>query len=255
MLSRTVAHHVAKWRALGLAEISPEDLERLANRLAQLTGYEQDADNAGRAIGALARRMGISGDDLRTWLLAGALSRRPRDLPQDVRSQGGADGLRMERALANSEHSLRVAEAQLRQAHSERDALKEENNLLIESLDRARSSEQVRRYVGIAVIAAAILGGVVLSVGPALRAVPEVETQRPFGSPFLRSGVVRSGGGTVYKVPQTTSAVVTKLVSGSRVEVRQTVERDQQHWMEVEVGGVVGYMLSTELDVANPGLR
>ncbi|MDR3524812.1 MAG: hypothetical protein P4L66_12005 [Acetobacteraceae bacterium] len=234
-----------------MAEISPEDLERLANRLAQLTGYDQDADNAGRAIGGLARRMGVSGDDLRNWLLAGALSR----MPQDIRAHGAPDGLRMERALANSEHSLRVAEAQLRQAHSERDALKEENNLLIESLDRARSGEQVRRYVGMSVIAAAILGGAVLAVGPALRPVPQIETQRPFGSPFLRSGVVRGAGGTVYKLPQTTSVVVTKLVSGSRVEVRQTVERDQQHWVEVEVGGVVGYMVSTDLDVADPGLR
>jgi len=255
MLSQTTHAYIGQMERIGLAEISPEDLERLANRMAQLTGYEQDADNAGRAIGALARRMGLTGDDLRAWMLAGALNRRSRDGAHDLAPQATADHLRIERTLANSEHSLRVAEAQLRQAHSERDALKEENNLLIESLDRARSSEQVRRYVGIAVIAAAILGGVVLTVGPALRPVPDVATQRPFGSPFLRIGVVRGAGGTVYKVPQTTGLIVTQLVAGSRVQVRQTVERNQQHWVEVEVGGVAGYMLSTEIDVADPGLR
>ena len=48
---------------------------------------------------------------------------------------------------------------------------------------------------------------------------------------------------------------VTQLAAGTRVQVRQTVERDLLHWVEVEIGGISGYVLSTEIDVADPGLR
>ncbi len=236
-------------------DINPEDLERLANRVAQLAGYDQDADNAGRAVAALVRRIGISAGDLRDWLIAGALARKPLGPEPTIRAPNAADLRRLEQSLANSEHSLRVVEAQLRHAQNEREAMREENELLIEALDRARSAEQVRRYVGLAVVAAAILGAVVITSGPSLRPIPQGPTTRPFGSPFLRQGVVRGAGATVYRVPQTTGMVVTQLAAGSRVQVRQTVERDLLHWVEIEVGGISGYVLSTEIDVADPGLR
>ena len=237
------------------ADISPEDLDRLANRMVQLAGVDQDAANAGRAISSLARRIGVSGQLLRAWLIAGALGRGGAAAGPDIRAPNAADFKRLEQNLANSEHSLRVVEAQLRHAHNEREALREENELLIEALDRARSAEQVRRYVGLAVVAAAILGAVVLTSGPTLRPLPSGETARPFGSPFLRQGVVRGAGATVYRVPQTTGMTVTQLAAGTRVQVRQTVERDLLHWVEVEIGGISGYVLSTEIDVADPGLR
>jgi hypothetical protein len=236
-------------------EISPEELDRLANRVAQLVGYDQDADNAGRAIGAMARRLGLSGDNLRQWLVAGALLQTGQNSEAEIIPPDRSVAGRLERALANSEHSLRVVEAQLRHTQSERDALKEENALLIASLDRARSAEQVRRYLGFAVVAAAILGAVVLTAGPTLRPMATGQQTRPFGSPFLRSGVIRANGTTVYRVPQVTGMVITQLTAGTRVQVRQTVERDQVHWIEVEVGGVAGYVVSTDIDVADPNMR
>ena len=237
------------------AQISAEDLERLANRVAQLAGYDQDADNAGRAIGAMARRMGISGQQLREWLLAGANRYQQQDGEPEIRSPDQSDIARLERTLANSQHSLRVVEAQLRHSISERDALKEETSLLIMSLDRARSSEHVRRYIGIAVVAAAILGAFVLTSGPALHPTPQPEQTRPFGSPFLGTGVIRGNSTAIYRLPQVTAPVVTQLTAGAHVQVRQTVERDGEHWVEIEVGGVAGYVQSTMIEIVNPNLR
>jgi hypothetical protein len=236
-------------------QISAEDLERLANRVAQLAGYDQDADNAGRAIGAMARRMGISGSELREWLLAGANRYPQHGGEPEIRAPDQSEVARLERALANSQHSLRVVEAQLRHSQSERDALKEETALLVASLDRARSSEQVRRYVGIAAVAAAILGAAVLAFGPALRPAVQDDQSRPFGSPFLGTGVIRGNATPVYRAPEAASPVITQLTSGARVGVRQTVDRSGERWVEVEVGGVVGYVQSAAIDIADPSLR
>ena len=48
-----------------MGEVSGEDLERLANRMALLVSDDGEADNAGRAVGQLARRLGLSGGDLK----------------------------------------------------------------------------------------------------------------------------------------------------------------------------------------------
>ncbi len=231
-----------------LVDVSNEDLERLANRVALLVSEDGEADNAGRAVAALARRMGLSGGDLRAWLLSGALGQRYATT--DAPKHGGASRDRLEGDIAALQHGLRLTEAQLRNIQSERDALREENGLLIEALDRARSSEQVRNYLGLAVIAAAILGALVLYAGPSLHSVPSVEVQqRPFGSPFLRSGIVRPGGAVVRRMAQTNSLQVTELPSGSRVQVRDIITRDLVQWAEIEVGGVVGFALSSEIEV------
>jgi hypothetical protein len=55
-----------------LGEVSGEDVERLAARVAMLVSDDGEADNAGRAVGQLARRLGLSGGDLKAMLLAGA---------------------------------------------------------------------------------------------------------------------------------------------------------------------------------------
>ena len=56
----------------GLSEVGGEDIERLANRVAMLVSDDGEADNAGRAVGQLARRLGLSGGDLKAIVLAGA---------------------------------------------------------------------------------------------------------------------------------------------------------------------------------------
>ncbi len=234
-------------------EIGDEDLERLANRVALLVSEDGEADNAGRAVAALARRMGLTGGDLKSWMLSGALIRRGQPDGNDGPLAGTVSRERLESDISSLQHGLRLTEAQLRNTQSERDALKEENGLLIEALDRSRSSEQVRNYVGLAVVAAAILGGLVLYAGPSLHAVPGTEEhERPFGSPFLRSGVIRTGGAIVLRAPQTNALQVTQLAAGARVQVRQMVQRDLLQWAEVEVGGVVGYVMSTQIELQDP---
>ena len=231
-----------------LVDVSDEDLERLANRVARLVSEDGEADNAGRAVAALARRIGITGGALQAWLLSGAL--RDRNTVQAKTAPGDVPRERLENEIASLQHGLRLTEAQLRNAQSERDALREENNLLIEALDRARSGEQVRNYVGLAVVAAAILGAVVLYAGPALHSVSSSDPQqRPFGSPFVHSGVIRPGGASVLRMAQTNSLQVTRLAAGTRVQVRQVVTRDLLQWAEIEVGGVVGFVLATEIEM------
>jgi hypothetical protein len=237
-------------------ELGDEDLERLANRVALLVSDDGEADNAGRAVAALARRMGLSGGVLKSWLLTGALTQRGLPAESETPLAGTASLTRLESDLASTQHGLRLTEAQLRNAQNERDALREENGLLIEALDRAHSAEQVRNYVGLAIVAAAILGAFVLYSAPALHSVPSADTeQRPFGSPFLRSGVIRSGGASVLRVPQTNGMLVTQLAVGSRVAVRQMVTRDLLTWAEVEVGGVTGYVLSSEIELQDQTAR
>lgn len=57
-----------------VAGFSEEEIERLANRLAMLVSDDGEADNAGRAVGSLARRLGLTGGQLKAIFMAGAES-------------------------------------------------------------------------------------------------------------------------------------------------------------------------------------
>lgn len=236
-----------------MAEVSDEDLERLASRMAMLVSEPGEADNAGRAVSALARRLGLSGGQLKAFFLAGATdgihqqSRAARREAPDAAAQVD----RLERELSALRHGLKLTEVQARNAQRERDALRAENAMLMDALDRARSAEQVRRFVGGAAIAAAILGGIVLYAGPALHSVSAGGmADRPAGSPFLRAAVVRAGGAAMLRAPEHGAMLITQLTPGAHVQVRQMVWRALMQWAEIEVGGVSGYVLSTEIDLS-----
>lgn len=233
-----------------MAEVSDEDLERLASRMAMLVSEAGEADNAGRAVAALARRLGLSGGQIKAYFLAGATDglrvRNPRSNPDSA-----AQIDRLERELSALRHGLKLTEVQARNAQRERDALRAENSTLIDSLDRARSARQVRKFVGGAAIAATILGAVVLYAGPALRPVnPGGVVERPAGSPFLRPGVVRANGAAVLRAPEQGAVLITQLPPGTRIQVRQVLWRSLVQWAEVEIGGVPGYVISTEIDLS-----
>lgn len=233
-----------------LSDISDEDLERLASRMAMLVSENGEADNAGRAVAALARRLGLSGGQIKAYFLAGATNnfRAPSSrAPADAAAQID----RLEREMSALRHGLKLTEVQARNAQRERDALRVENATLIDSLDRARSAGQVRKFLGAAAIAAAVLAGVVQYAGPALRPVnPGGITERPVGSPFLRAGVVRGNGAAVLRAPEQGAAMITQLPAGTRIQVRQVLWRTLLQWAEVEIGGVPGYVISTEIDLS-----
>jgi hypothetical protein len=233
-----------------LTEVSEEDLERLASRMAMLVSEAGEADNAGRAVASLARRLGLSGGEIKAYFLAGAAGgirmARPRS-PSDAASRID----RLERELSALRHGLKLTEVQARNAQRERDALRAENSTLIDSLDRARSASQVRKFVGAAAVAATILGALVLFVGPALRPVNLTGApERPAGSPFLRPGVVRANGAAVLRAPEQGAVLITQLPPGTRIQVRQVLWRSLVQWAEVEIGGVPGYVISTEIDLS-----
>jgi hypothetical protein len=234
-----------------VVEVSDEDLERLASRIAMLASENGEADNAGRAVAALARRLGLTGGQLKAFFLNGATERR-FTLPRATQAPDAAAEIdRLTRELSALRHGLKLTEVQARNAQRERDALRSENTVLMEALDRARSAEQVRKFVGAAAVAAAILGAIVLYAGPVLRPLtgtPGVN-DRPTGSPFLRQGVIRAAGASVLRSPEPGSMMVTQLAAGSRVQVRQVIWRGLMQWAEVEAGGVVGYVVSTEIDI------
>ncbi len=209
-----------------------------------------EADNAGRAVAALARRLGLSGGQIKAYFLAGATDDlRLMSLRAPVDAATHID--RLERELSALRHGLKLTEVQARNAQRERDALRAENSTLVDSLDRARSAGQVRRIVGAAALAAAVLGGVVVVAGPALRPFNAGEVaDRPAGSPFLRPGVVRGNGASVLRAPEHGAAVLTQLPPGTRIQVRQVLWRSLLQWAEVEIGGVPGYVVSTEIDLS-----
>ncbi len=234
----------------GVAEVSDEDLERLASRLAMLVSEPGEADNAGRAVAALARRLGLTGGQLKAIFLAGAgtslrsntAGRRDANMAQEVE--------RLERELSALRHSMKLTEVQARNAQRERDALRLENGVLLDSLDRSRSAGQVRKYVGGAAVAALLIGLGVAFLGPTLQPVVDARDARPAGSPFLRSAVIRPSGAALHRAPETTSEVVTQLPGGTRVQVRQVMFRAMIQWSEIEVGGVSGFVQSTEIDLS-----
>lgn len=234
-----------------MAEVSDEDLERLGSRMAMLVSEAGEADNAGRAVAALARRLGLTGGQLKAFFLAGA-SEGTRGTFRTHKVTNAAeriDGL--ERELSALQHGLKLTEVQVRNAVRECDALRTENGMLLEQLDRARSAEQVRKFVGAAAVAAAILGGVVLYIGPTLHGTAEPgRTDRPSGTPFLRAGVVRARGAAMLRAPEQDALLITQLAPGTRVQVRQMLWRAFMQWAEIEVGGVVGYALSTDIDLS-----
>jgi hypothetical protein len=234
-----------------VTEVSEEDLERLASRMAMLVSEAGEADNAGRAVAALARRLGLSGGQIKAYFLAGATDSLRSERKRGSSADAAAQIDRLERELSALRHGLKLTEVQARNAQRERDALRAENSTLIDSLDRARSAGQVRKFVGGAAVAAAILGGVVLYAGPALRPVnPGGVAERPAGSPFLRAGVVRGNGAAVLRAPEQGAALVTQLPPGARIQVRQVLWRSLVQWAEVDIGGAPGYVLSTEIDLS-----
>lgn len=233
-----------------VSEINDDDLERLASRMAMLVSDSGESDNAGRAVAALARRLGLSGGQIKAYFLAGATGRvrtNPTRAPADATTQID----RLERELSALQHGLKLTEAQARNIQRERDALRAENSALIDSLDRARSGAQVRHYVGVAAIAAVLLGAGVLYAGPALHAVnPGSIADRPAGSPFLHPGVVRGNGAAVLRAPEQGATLISHLPPGARIQVRRVLWRSLLQWAEVDIGGVPGYVLSTELDIS-----
>ena len=228
-----------------MGEVSGEDLERLANRMALLVSDDGEADNAGRAVGQLARRLGLSGGDLKALVLASAASGfRPGSSPATLRLEQEIDALRRE---------LREAREGERAAREDRDALVAENGAMRVAMYRRRAGAKMRNLLlGLGVIGVvAVAAGVVL-LTPDPTPVPMGVPMGGRGdgmAPAARVAMVRGAGAVLYRGPDRSSEVIGRLGAGSRLLVQRTEWRSMMQWVQVEVEGRVGYVATTEVEI------
>ena len=239
-----------------MSDVGGADIERLANRMALLVSDDGEADNAGRAVGQLARRLGLSGGDLKAIVLAGAgRSYRPGSTPGLLKLEQQVDTMRQE---------LREAQDAVRAARHDRDALVEENGAMRVAMYRQRAGARLRRLVlglgavGVVMVAAAVVW-LVPDAAPPPRYAPlpvpgSMLVPGPMPAPraevpVVRVALVRGGGAAMYRNPDRTSQVVGRLAAGTRLLVQRTEWRGMMQWVEVEVEGRMGYVATTEVEI------
>jgi len=231
-----------------MSEVGSEDIERLANRMAMLASDDGEADNAGRAVGQLARRLGLSGGDLKAIVLAGAgKSYRPGSSP---------DLLRLEQEIDQLRRALREAQEAARTTRQDRETLIEENGAMRVAMYRQRAGARLRRLlIGLGAIGAvAVAAGVVLLAPDALS--PPGLAPLPLAGPVPRGEVltgrvalVRGGGATLYRDPDRATPVIARLAARHRLLVQGMEWRGLMQWVLVEVDGRPGYVAITEVEI------
>lgn len=248
-----------------MSEVSQEDVERLASRLAMMVSEEGEAANAGRAVAQLARRLGLTGGELKDMFLNGASSAPRTPPPSDKRTP---DVDRLERELAVVRKTLRVTESNYRDLEAEKNALAAQLEALRLRSDAARSSSQLR-FILLGVVALALAGAAavgwlsavsdttprpVSSAGTPLPGtlppVASVTAQPDYGPVVRRVGIIKVDRAIAYLQPDRTAPAIATLQQGMPVVVRRTFASAGVQWAEVEVGSAVGYMVLVEIDLS-----
>jgi len=231
-----------------LGEVTGEDIERLANRMAMLVSDDGEADNAGRAVGQLARRLGLSGGDLKAIVLTGAgKGYRPGSSPSLLRLEHEVDALRRE---------LREVREAARAAQQDRDTLVAENGAMRVAMYHHRAGSRLRRLLlGLGAIGVvAVAAGVVLlspDMAPPPRPLPPpAPALRGDGTALAtRVALVRGAGAVLYREPDRNAPVVARVAAGTRLLVQRIEWRSMMQWVQVEVDGRVGYVVTTEVEI------
>lgn len=228
-----------------MARMTDEEIERLANRLAMLVSDDGESDNAGRAVGALSRRLGLSGGQLKAIFMAGA------EFATVNTAQVAEQAAQIERLSADMEkmrEALRRTEASARSVQRERDALRNENEQLQAALDGKRSAKQVRVAMGLVVVGAIVGAGWLAFYGPKLHVFGA--QQEAAGTPFYRSAVVRDASTVLYRDPDRASPPITTLTAGTHMAVHRVIWHNLMQWVEVQVGTDTGYVQSTDVELS-----
>lgn len=219
--------------------IGEEEIERMANRLAMLVSDDGEADNAGRAVGQLARRLGLSGGQLKAIFMAGAESAAA----QSVRVR------RLERETVRLRDKLSAAEADADALRRERDALRREAAELHAELLARRRGRRMRW--GAVTASVLMLGGAaaLIGYGPKLR-IGEASEPPGAGTPVYRLAIVHDRPAVLRRDPDTAAPALATLPPGTRLAVRRLLWHDLTQWVEVAHDGQSGYVLSTEVDLS-----
>jgi len=231
-----------------LTEVSGEDIERLANRMAMLVSDDGEADNAGRAVGQLARRLGLSGGDLKQIVLTGAdAGFRPGSTPAQRR---------LEQEVATLRRELLQAEEAARTARHDRESLVVENAAMRVAVYRHRAGARLRRLLlSLGLLGVGLVGAGVAWLGPDIGsnragAPAQREVARPDPATLGgRIALVRTSGATLYSTANRAGIVLGRLPSGARVLVQRMEWHSMIQWAEVEVQGQLGYIVTTEIEI------
>ncbi len=241
-----------------MAENSEEDLERIASRLAMVVSEDGEAANAGRAVGQLARRLGLTGGDLKQIFLAGAAANE-----QGARlTQRTGEVERLEREVNALRASLRMIEQNSRVIERERDALHYEIAALRTTLDYRRSGSRLRQVLVTTVVIAAVLAALIGFLQPSTR-VAELPQSRfevvgspkgalpPVGSQGTgRLAVVHAARAAVFGSPDRAAPVVATLRAGMPIVIHRLLWNMLVQWAEIDVGSGTGYVLTTDIDLS-----
>lgn len=225
------------------------ELEGLANRIALLVGDDGEAEAAGRAVGVLARRLGLTGGHLKAIFMAGtghlgAAGRQAAELAARAdRLQGETNG------LARSLEQLEIA---LQQADSERDLLRREVDSLRLALERAQTGRLLQAILGGILLLAVLGGGAWIwlgRIGQSGGQPGSPAAQAESAAPLPHSATVRPRGATVYAQADLAATVQARLPGGVRLPVRRLLWRNFSQWAETELGGRIGYVPVTDLEL------
>lgn len=196
--------------------MTDEEAERLASRVALLASDSGEAEAAGRAVGQMAVRLGLTGGDLKAIVMRGV-------------------------SEAPSNPALEEAYKSMRR---ERDKLLVEGVGLRQALTKARATAQAGRLLAILGVVAALAGGAYVWLGNApAPATPAMVASLSGGV----VGVVSAGSALVYARTDRSAALLADLHQGDRVVVRRMVWNQLVQWAEIQVGGQVGYVPAADL--------
>jgi hypothetical protein len=228
--------------------VTEDDIRRLADRLAMVVSTDGEADNAGRAIGQLARNFGLTGGQLKELLIAGAT----------------ATGLEWE--AATLQQGLTKTQARCEVAEADREALVRDVDALQTKL---RAGRRRRLALAVVVVVAAVIGaiaagGALGTAGMVRSLIGMAGTASPGpGSPgtgvarmavvrmaVVRMAVVRAGHVTVFASPDPSGQVLASVPAGTSLRVHNMVWNQLILWAEVEIGDRLGYVRSTDVDVS-----
>jgi hypothetical protein len=221
-----------------VTQFSDEEIQRLANRMAMLVSDDGEADNAGRAVGALARRLGLTGGQLKAIFMAGAESAgaRARELER----------VRKERdALRATIDDLTIRERRLEE---ECLTLRDEADALRVALQRQTTSRRRGLLVGglLVVMMAGVLAlGIVAPWNQSGGLIPFHRTVE--SEP--RQALVRDRPVALRAEPDLDAQPVGTLSVGSRLKVRRLLWHGLMQWAEVEADGTVGFVPSTDVQL------
>ncbi len=229
-----------------MSEVSQEDIERLAARVAMLVSEDGEAANAGRAVGQLARRLGLSGGDLKQLFLNGTLgtTRKPR----------AAEPVGAAQEIATLKRNLRRLETIIENLQEERDQLVSEAGQIRVAMYQARARRRQNMVIAAAGIVVLLVVGTVVGFadfgsGRRVPVAADAAAPVPWRPAPGTSATVRSARGTLYSQADPTSPPVIYLPAGTKVQVRRVLWNMMTQWAEVETLGKSGYVPMTEIDL------